>query len=101
MIDELLKAGATVSVFDPEAMPNVKKVVGDKIKYAEDEYLTLEGADALLIATEWSEFRTPDFTKIASQLKSKLIFDGRNLYDLSTMKKNGFIYHSIGRETID
>ena len=101
MIDELLKAGATVSVFDPEAMPNVKKVVGDKIKYAEDEYLTLEGADALLIATEWSEFRTPDFTKIASQLKSKLIFDGRNLYDLITMKKNGFIYHSIGRETID
>jgi UDPglucose 6-dehydrogenase len=101
MIDELLKAGATVSVFDPEAMQNVKKVVGDKIKYAEDEYLTLEGADALLIATEWSEFRTPDFTKIASQLKSKLIFDGRNLYDLSTMKKNGFIYHSIGRETID
>jgi UDPglucose 6-dehydrogenase len=101
MIDELLKAGATVSVFDPEAMPNVKKMVGDKIKYAEDEYLTLEGADALLIATEWSEFRTPDFTKIASQLKSKLIFDGRNLYDLSTMKKNGFIYYSIGRETID
>ena len=101
MIDELLKAGATVSVFDPEAMPNVKKLIGDKIKYAEDEYLTLEGADALLIATEWSEFRTPDFTKIASQLKSKLIFDGRNLYDLSTMKKNGFIYHSIGRETID
>ncbi len=101
MIDELIKAGATVSAFDPEAMPNVKKLIGDKIKYAEDEYLTLEGADALLIATEWSEFRTPDFTKIASQLKSKLIFDGRNLYDLSTMKKNGFIYHSIGRETID
>lgn len=101
MIDELINAGATVSVFDPEAMPNVKKVVGDKIKYAEDEYVTLEGADALLIATEWSEFRTPDFTKIASLLKSKLIFDGRNLYDLNTMKKNGFIYHSIGRETID
>lgn len=101
MIDELTKAGATIAVFDPEAMPNVKKVVGDKIKYAEDEYVTLEGADALLIATEWSEFRTPDFTKIASLLKSKLIFDGRNLYDLNTMKKNGFIYHSIGRETID
>jgi UDPglucose 6-dehydrogenase len=101
MIEELTKAGATITAFDPEAMPNVKKLVGDKIKFADDEYVTLEGADALLIATEWSEFRTPDFTKIASLLKSKLIFDGRNLYDLNTMKKNGFIYHSIGRETID
>ncbi len=101
MIEELTKAGATITAFDPEAMPNVKKLVGDKIKFADDEYVTLEGADALLIATEWSEFRTPDFTKISSLLKSKLIFDGRNLYDLNTMKKNGFIYHSIGRETID
>lgn len=101
MIEELTKAGATITAFDPEAMPNVKKLVGDKIKFAEDEYVTLEGADALLIATEWSEFRTPDFSKIGSLLKSKLIFDGRNLYDLNTMKKNGFIYHSIGRETID
>lgn len=101
MIEELTKAGATITAYDPEAMPNVKKLVGDKIKFADDEYVTLEGADALLIATEWSEFRTPDFTKIASLLKSKLIFDGRNLYDLNTMKKNGFVYHSIGRETID
>jgi UDPglucose 6-dehydrogenase len=101
MIDELTKAGATISAFDPEAMPNVKKLVGDKIKFSEDEYVTLTGADALLIATEWSEFRTPDFAKISSLLKSKLIFDGRNLYDLNTMKKNGFIYYSIGRETID
>jgi UDPglucose 6-dehydrogenase len=101
MIEELTKAGATITAFDPEAMPNVKKLVGDKIKFADDEYVTLEGADALLIATEWSEFRTPDFAKISSLLKSKLIFDGRNLYDLNTMKKNGFTYHSIGRETID
>jgi len=101
MIEELTKAGATITAFDPEAMPNVKKLVGNKIKFADDEYVTLEGADALLIATEWSEFRTPDFAKISSLLKSKLIFDGRNLYDLNTMKKNGFTYHSIGRETID
>lgn len=101
IIEELLAAGATVCAFDPEAISNVKKIFGDKIKYGTDEYETLEGADALLIATEWSEFRTPDFAKIGSILKQKLIFDGRNLYDLGTMKKNGFVYHSIGRETID
>ncbi len=101
MIEELTKAGATITAFDPEAMPNVKKLVGDKIKFADDEYVTLEGADALLIATEWSEFRTPDLTKISTLLKNRLIFDGRNLYDLSMMKKHGFVYHSIGRETID
>jgi UDPglucose 6-dehydrogenase len=101
IIEELLAAGATVCAFDPEAISNVKRIFGDKIKYGTDEYVTLEGADALLIATEWSEFRTPDFVKIGSVLKQKLIFDGRNLYDLGTMKKNGFVYHSIGRETID
>lgn len=101
MIEELTKAGATITAFDPEAMPNVKKLVGDKIKFADDEYVTLDGADALLIATEWSEFRTPDLNRIASSLKNKLIFDGRNLYDLAMMKKNGFTYHSIGRETIE
>ncbi len=101
MIEELTKAGATITAYDPEAMPNVKKLVGDKIKFAADEYSALENADALLIATEWSEFRTPDFSKIISSLKNKLIFDGRNLYDLPMMKKNGFVYYSIGRETID
>lgn len=100
LIEELLKAGAKVRAFDPEAMSNVKKLFGDKIFFADDEYNALEGAEALLIATEWSEFRTPDFEKIASTLKSKLIFDGRNLYDLAQMKKLGFEYQSIGREDV-
>jgi UDPglucose 6-dehydrogenase len=101
MIDELLKAGATVRAFDPEAMPNVKNIYGDKITYGKDEYEILNGADALLIATEWSEFRTPDFAVIAEKLKSKIIFDGRNLYDLVQMREKGFYYVSIGRDTVE
>jgi UDPglucose 6-dehydrogenase len=99
MIEELLEGGAKVQVFDPEAMPNVKKLFGDKIIYAKDEYDALHNADALIIATEWNEFRTPDFTKLAV-LKSKAIFDGRNLYDVEEMRNKGFYYSSIGRENI-
>lgn len=101
MIDALLNAGATVTAFDPEAMPNVKQVVGDKIQYAESQYEALEGADALLIATEWNEFRTPDFNKIGQLLKNKTIFDGRNLFDIATMEKLGYHYESIGRKSIN
>ena len=100
IIDALLKEGATISAYDPEAMKNVKMVVGDKINYAADPYDALDGADALLIATEWALFRTPDFEKMVSLLKSKLIFDGRNLYDIAQMKELGFIYYSIGREVV-
>lgn len=100
MIDELLEAGATITAFDPEAMENVKKMKGDKIAFAENGYDALKDADALLIATEWAVFRNPDFEKMASLMKSKLIFDGRNLYDLEHIKELGFTYHSIGRETI-
>jgi UDPglucose 6-dehydrogenase len=99
MIDALLNAGATVTAFDPEAMANVKQVVGDKIQYAESQYEALEGADALLIATEWNEFRTPDFNKIGQLLKIKSIFDGRNLFDIVTMEKLGYHYESIGRKS--
>lgn len=99
-INELLKAGAIVKVHDPEAMGNVKKIMGDKIAYFEDPYETAKGADAIFIATEWPEFRTPDFEKISSSLKNKVIFDGRNLYDLVQMKEWGFTYFSIGRQTI-
>jgi UDPglucose 6-dehydrogenase len=99
MIDALLNAGATVTAFDPEAMANVKQVVGDKIQYAESQYEALEGADALLIATEWNEFRTPDFNKIGQLLKDKIIFDGRNLFDIATMEKLGYHYESIGRKS--
>ncbi|MBO9150731.1 UDP-glucose dehydrogenase family protein [Chitinophaga sp. GCM10012297] len=97
IIDALTAAGATVTAFDPEAMPNVKQVVGDKIKFAEHQYEALEGADALIIATEWSVFRTPDFDKIQSILKNKTIFDGRNLFEVPRMEELGFHYESVGR----
>ena len=97
MIDALTAAGATVCAFDPEAMKNVKQVVGDKIAYAENQYAALNNADALIIATEWNEFRTPDFLKIVSSLKSKAIFDGRNLFDTTAIRDLGFYYESIGR----
>ncbi len=100
VIDELLKEGATVSVFDPEAMNNVKTLLGDKINYAADQYDALKDADALLIVTEWSVFRTPDFDLLEKFLKNKVIFDGRNLYDLEKMIDCGFYYNSIGRKVI-
>ncbi|KQR72548.1 UDP-glucose/GDP-mannose dehydrogenase family protein [Pedobacter sp. Leaf176] len=101
IIDALVKNGATVTVFDPEGMSNVKGVIGDKVKYAENQYEALENADALLIATEWSVFRNPDFDKIEAVLKNKVIFDGRNLYDLDKMIELGYYYNSIGRKLVD
>ncbi len=101
MIDALTNEGATICAFDPEAMKNVKSVVGDKIDYADNQYDTLKDADALIIATEWNEFRTPDFSKIAQSLKNKAIFDGRNLFDLAAIKELGFHYESVGRATIN
>jgi len=101
MIDALLKAGATVAAFDPEAMNNVKKLKGDSIRYATDEYDALTGADALILCTEWSEFRTPDLDRVSAALKKPAIFDGRNLYELDTMKAKGFTYVSIGRNTVN
>ena len=100
MIDALTEAGATVHAYDPEAMPNVKQIVGDKIDFAESQYDALENADALISATAWSEFRTPEFEKISSALKNKVIFDGRNVYDRTQMKELGFFYESVGREAV-
>jgi len=100
MIEALLSEGATVSAFDPEAMNNVKALLGDRINFAETQYGALKNADALLIATEWNEFRTPDFDMIAAGLKDKIIFDGRNLFDLSRMENLGFHYESVGRKII-
>ena len=97
MIEALTAKGATITAYDPEAMKNVKSVVGDKINYAESQYDALENADALIIATEWNEFRTPDFLKIVSSLNNKVIFDGRNLFETDSVKKLGFHYESIGR----
>jgi UDPglucose 6-dehydrogenase len=101
VIDELLKEGASVVAFDPEALKNVKALLGDKISYAENQYDALKDADALLIVTEWSVFRTPDFDLLENQLKNKVIFDGRNLYDLQKMIDCGFYYNSIGRKVIE
>lgn len=100
IINELIKSGAKISAFDPEAMPNVKNELGNKIEYFDNQYDLLKDADALIIATEWSEFRTPDFNRMASLLKNKIIFDGRNLFDLAQMEECGFHYVSIGRRTI-
>ncbi|MDQ0968003.1 UDPglucose 6-dehydrogenase [Flavobacterium sp. W4I14] len=100
IIDALVKNGATVTVFDPEAMANVKNVIGDQVNYAKNQYEALEGADALLIATEWSLFRNPDFEKIDNILKNKVVFDGRNLYDLQKMIDLGYYYNSIGRKLL-
>jgi UDPglucose 6-dehydrogenase len=99
-IEELLDAGAIVRAHDPEAMENVKRLMGDKIQFCDTPYEAAQGADAIFIATEWPEFRTPDFEKISSIVKNKVIFDGRNLYDLAVMKELKYTYFSIGRETI-
>ena len=97
IIDALLKEGAAITAFDPVAMPNVKQTIGDKIFYASDPYDALKDADALMIATEWQLFRTPDFEQMKSLMKGKAIFDGRNLYEPAVMKEKGFHYESIGR----
>jgi UDPglucose 6-dehydrogenase len=100
IIRDLIAAGASISAFDPEAMENVKKTIGEVIDYANDPYESLQDADALLIATEWSLFRTPDFERMKQMMKSNVIFDGRNLYDLQKMSEIGFYYNSIGREVV-
>ncbi len=100
IIDELLDTGARVVAYDPEAMDNVRELIGDKIDYADDVYSAVRDADALAIVTEWGSFRNPDFDKIKSQMKNPVIFDGRNLYDLDRMRDLGFSYMSIGREDV-
>ena len=100
-IQLLLEEGVTLRVYDPEAMNNVEKLIGNKIYYAKNQYDALEGVDALMIITEWPIFRTPDFNIVASKMKNKAIFDGRNLYDLNHMKKLNFTYYSIGRKFIE
>ena len=100
MIDELTKEGALVTAYDPEAMENVKALVGEKISFVENEYEALKDADALLICTEWGVFRNPDFDKMKSLMKDSVIFDGRNLFEISEMNEKGFYYSSIGRSIV-
>ena len=100
IIDKLLAEGAEVHAFDPEAMDNIKAIYNDKISFGTDAYDILENADALFIATEWGVFQNPDFSKISELLNEKVIFDGRNLYDLNKVKNLGYTYYSIGRKVI-
>jgi UDPglucose 6-dehydrogenase len=100
MIEELLQAGAAIAAFDPEAMNNAKLEFKDRIEYGSSQYEVLMGCDALIIATEWGEFRSPDFERIGSLLKSKTIFDGRNMYSTGKMKELGFYYECIGRPIV-
>jgi UDPglucose 6-dehydrogenase len=99
-IKELLSNGATISAFDPEGMDNVKKVLGDSIRYSVNEYECLENADGLFIFTEWPVFRTPDFDILKSKMKQHVIFDGRNLYSVKSILNLGFNYFSIGRKDV-
>ncbi len=100
MIEKLIELGATIKAYDPEAMSNVQTTIGNKIEYAIDPYDAAQNADALVVCTEWSVFRTPDFDVLAENLNNKVIFDGRNLYNPEKMKELGFYYKSIGRKTI-
>ncbi len=100
LIDRLLKNGAEVVAYDPEAMSNTRKIYQDKIKYAEDGMRAAKDCDALIIATEWNEFRNPDFEELKKSLKDFVIFDGRNVYDPEKAKRYKFIYYSIGRKPI-
>ena len=100
LISSLIKAGAKVICYDPQAMLSIKSVFGDRINYVEDKYDALKESDALLIATEWSMFLNPDFDRMQNLLNKPVIFDGRNIYDLEDMSKQGFYYNSIGRKTI-
>ncbi|SMO62300.1 UDP-glucose dehydrogenase family protein [Solitalea koreensis] len=100
LIDKFLAEGATVAAYDPVAMDSTRKQIGDRITYASNQYDALNGADALVIVTEWQAFRNPDFDIMAQKLTNKVIFDGRNLYDLNRMEERGFYYNSVGRKTI-
>jgi UDPglucose 6-dehydrogenase len=100
MIEALLAAGAQIRVHDPEALSNARRIFGDRVSYHAINYDALKGADALLILTEWNEFRHPNFQRIRDYLKQPVIFDGRNLYDPELMKALHFTYYSIGRQPI-
>ena len=101
IIEELLKRGARIEAHDPEALGEARKVFGDRINYHRVNYDALQGADALLIVTDWNEFRRPDFSRMKSLMKSPTIFDGRNLYEHDVMRAQGFAYYPIGRAAVE
>jgi UDPglucose 6-dehydrogenase len=100
IIQALLEAGATVTAYDPEGMENTHRELGNSIRYAKDQYQALHNADALIVVTEWQTFRTPDFERMANLMQHKIIFDGRNLYNLEMMQETGFYYNSVGRHVV-
>ena len=101
ILKKLIEDGADITAYDPEAMDNIKSILGDKIKYAKRSMEALEGAEALLICTEWAAFRNPNFDLMKRAMASPTIFDGRNLYETSKMETHGFTYHSIGRKPVN
>ena len=100
IIEGLLKRGATVAVHDPEALGEARRLFGDRVTYHRLNYAALEGADALLIVTEWNEFRRPDFARMKRLLHRPVIFDGRNVYEPGVMREHGFTYFPIGRAAV-
>ena len=97
LIDQLLEAGAVVRAYDPEAMDECRRKIGDRIEYARNMYDALTGADAMIVVTEWQEFKVPKFTFIEKALREKVIFDGRNIYSPEQMQEFGYVYYGIGR----
>ena len=97
IIESLLAAGANIIAYDPVAMEEAKRIFGDRITLASNNYNCLEGADALLLVTEWQAFRNPNFERMKSMMRQPLIFDGRNIYDPQQVREMGFTYYSIGR----
>jgi UDPglucose 6-dehydrogenase len=100
LIERLLGSGAKIAVHDPEAMAEAKKIFGDRVSYHKVNYDALEGADAVVIVTEWNEFRNPDFERMKRILKAPVIFDGRNVYEPQQMVALGFTYYSMGRRAV-
>jgi UDPglucose 6-dehydrogenase len=97
IIESLIAAGATVSAYDPEAMDEGKRIFGPRIEYAANNYNCLDGADALLVVTEWQAFRNPNFDRMKTLMREAVIFDGRNIYDPAHVRDLGFTYYSVGR----
>ncbi|MBM2846408.1 MAG: UDP-glucose 6-dehydrogenase, partial [Bacteroidetes bacterium] len=100
-IDALLKEGVSIRAHDPEAMGETKKVIGNVVKYFDNNYDAIKGADGLVVVTEWNEFRRPDFERMKSLMKTPVIFDGRNIYDPARLRDLGFTYYGIGRKSAD
>jgi len=97
IVEKLLAAGAKVHVHDPVAMPVAKKIFGRKVRYFENNYRALKGADALVVVTEWNEFRRPDLDRMKKLMRGNAVFDGRNIYNPSVLREKGFVYYGIGR----